>query len=112
MISPARLGHCTTLTRHSLLCDRDGTYCGLDGAHRGPCKPHGDRPRSSTSVTIQRLTEESGEPVGWIVDAHDPGLFDTSSRFYTTEERARDFARELADLLIAGEPVELEDELR
>jgi hypothetical protein len=39
-----RLAHCTpTLGGHSLLCDRDGTYCALDASHDGPCKPHGPR---------------------------------------------------------------------
>lgn len=37
----ARLGHCTTLTFHNPLCDRDGHYCSLESTHKGPCKPHG-----------------------------------------------------------------------
>ena len=39
-----RLGHCTsTFGGHSLLCDRDGTYCALSSTHEGPCRPHGTR---------------------------------------------------------------------
>lgn len=26
---------------HSLLCDRDGSYCSKESQHEGPCNPHG-----------------------------------------------------------------------
>jgi hypothetical protein len=61
-------------------------------------------------VRIQRLIED-GEVMGWAVDLDEHLLPDTSSRFFTREEDARRFARELSDLLITAPVVQAEDDV-
>lgn len=60
-----RLPHCTTLTAHNPLCDRDGTFCGLVSTHEGQCDPHGSYllggPRYGVTETELELPETEAE---------------------------------------------------